>query len=121
MFLISCEKHGRPKHYQQVLSHLGAVFTCSFGPILLILTIYKHSQFVLYVYIDIYIWVKNLKSYLVHKLWPVFVATVNWVATWFEQHAILSRKVWDHKIVVAIVSKFVCYNIIKTDILYNKG
>ena len=61
----------------------------------------------IYIYIDIYlIWVKNLKSYLVHKPWPIFVATVNWVATWFEQHAILSRKVWDHKIVVAIVSKF---------------
>ena len=45
MFLISCEKRGRHKHYQQVLSHLSAVFTCSFGPILFIhtKTIYKHS------------------------------------------------------------------------------
>ena len=57
MFLISCEKLERHKHYQQVLSHLGAVFTCSFGPILFIhtKTIYKHSWFVLYVYIYIYI------------------------------------------------------------------
>ena len=45
MFLISCEKRGRHKQYQQVLSHLSAVFTCSFGPILFIhtKTIYKHS------------------------------------------------------------------------------
>ena len=49
---------------------------------------------------------KNLKSFLVNKPWPVFVATVNLGATWFEQHSILSRKAWDHKIVVAIVSKF---------------